>query len=48
VLAVIGAGITIASYIGLIPMGNSFLITYGPFFGGLSILFSGMVKRRKV
>jgi hypothetical protein len=47
ILMVIGAGITIATYTGIIDMGNSFLIVYGPFFGGLSILFGGLAKRKK-
>jgi hypothetical protein len=46
VLASIGAGITIATYTGIIPMGDSFLLTYGPFLGGLSIIFGGLVKKR--
>lgn len=48
VLAAIGAVITIGTYTGIIPMGgNSFLLAYGPFLAGLSILFSGLAKRRK-
>jgi hypothetical protein len=46
VLASIGAGITIATYTGIIPMGDSFLLTYGSFLGGLSIIFGGLVKKR--
>ncbi len=46
ILTTIGAGITIATYTGIIDMGNSFLIVYGPFFGGLSILVGGLAKRK--
>lgn len=47
VLTSIGAIITIGTYTGIIPMGkSSFLLAYGPFLTGLSILFSGLAKRR--
>jgi hypothetical protein len=48
VLTVIGIGVTLGTYTGLLPMGNSFLITYGPFLGGLSILFGAMAKKRRI
>ncbi len=47
ILTSLGAGITIATYTGLINMGNSFLIVYGPFLGGLSILMTGLAKRAR-
>ena len=47
VLTFVGAGITIGTYTGLIDMGNSFLIVYGPFFGGLSLLFTGLAQRKR-
>ncbi len=47
ILTAFGAGITLATYTGIIDMGNSFLITYGPFLGGLSILFGGFAKKKK-
>jgi len=48
VLTSIGAIFTIGTFTGIIPMGdNSFLLAYGPFLGGLSILFGGLAKRRK-
>lgn len=47
VLAIFGAGFTIASYLGLINTGNGFLLVYGPFFGGISILLAGLAGRRK-
>ena len=43
-LMVVGAGITIGTFTGIINMGNSFLIVYGPFFGGLSMLITGILK----
>lgn len=44
ILTFIGAGITIGTYTGFIDMGNSVLIVYGPFFGGLSLLITGLAK----
>ncbi|HEX5168089.1 MAG TPA: hypothetical protein VFW11_02875 [Cyclobacteriaceae bacterium] len=46
ILTAVGAGVTIATYTGAIDMGNSFLLTYGPFLGGLSILFGGIAKKK--
>ena len=46
-LTAVGALITIGTYTGIIDMGNSFLIVYGPFIGGISILLGGIAKRRK-
>lgn len=45
ILTLLGAGITIGTYTGFIDMGNSFLIVYGPFFGGLSLLITGLARR---
>ena len=47
VITIVGAGITMATYLGVINMGNSFLIAYGPFFGGLGILFAGLAKKKR-
>lgn len=46
ILTIVGAGITIATYTGIIDMGSSYLIVYGPFFGGLSILIGGIARRK--
>lgn len=46
VITLVGLIITVGTYTGVINMGGSFLIVYGPFFGGLSILFAGLAKRR--
>jgi hypothetical protein len=47
VLTGLGLIITLGTFIGFIPMGDSFLLTIGPLAGGLSILFSGLAKRRR-
>jgi len=44
-LTIFGAGITIGTYTGTIDIGNNVLIVYGPFFGGLSLLFGGWAKK---
>lgn len=46
VVTILGAFITIGTYTGIINSGNSYIIAYGPFLGGLSILFTGLAKRR--
>jgi hypothetical protein len=48
VITLVGIAITFGTYTGLIDMGNSFLIAYGPILAGLSILFTGLAKRRRV
>ena len=45
VFTALGVGITIGTYTGVIDMGDHFLITYGPFLAGLSILFGGLAKQ---
>lgn len=47
ILTLVGGGITIGTYTGLLDMGDSFLLVYGPFFGGLSLLFTGLTLRKK-
>lgn len=47
VLTGLGLIITLGTLIGFIPMGDSFLLTIGPLAGGLSILFSGLAKRKR-
>jgi hypothetical protein len=46
VVTTIGAGVTIGTYTGIINMGDHFLITYGAFLGGLSILVTGLARKR--
>jgi hypothetical protein len=45
VLMTIGIGITFLTYSGIIDMGNQFLLSYGPFLGGLSMFFIGRSQR---
>jgi hypothetical protein len=47
ILSAVGLFITIGTYSGLIYMGNSFLIAYGPLFTGIAILFVGLNMRKK-
>ena len=47
ILTFIGAFITVATYTNIIEMQNNYLIVYGPFFTGLSILFIGIAKSKK-
>ena len=48
ITTLVGVIITVGTYTGLISMGNSYLIVYGPFLGGLSILLMGLAKKRQV
>lgn len=45
-LTVIGAGVTIGTYAGWFNTGNSFVIAYGPFLGGISIFLTGLNKSK--
>ncbi|OOG77869.1 hypothetical protein [Algoriphagus sp. A40] len=47
VLTLIGLAITIGTFLGLIPMGNSFLIAYGPVLAGISLMLSGWSRKEK-
>jgi len=47
VIAIVGAGITIGTYMAWIDMGNSYVILYGPFVGGLSLFAAGWAKRKR-
>lgn len=47
VLTAMGASLTVLTYTGAIDMGNSFLVLYGPFFAGLSMMFGGLARMRK-
>ena len=46
IITAAGLIITIGTFTGLIDMGNSFLIAYGPILGGISLLLSGLAKRK--
>lgn len=45
ILTALAAGITIATYVGIIDMGDSFMLAYGPFLGGLAILVIGLAGK---
>jgi len=47
VITIVGLVITIGTYTGLIVMGNSFVILYGPILGGLSVLLTGLSKKKR-
>ena len=46
ILALLGVGVTIATYTGFINLGDNFLVVYGPFFGGVSMIFGGLAQRK--
>ena len=41
-----GLSITIGTYTGVIDMGNSFLLLYGPIIGGISLMLKGWTESR--
>lgn len=45
ILTGLGVVITVFTYTGLLNMGNSFLIAWGPILAGLSIVLTGLAKR---
>ncbi|MEO9482859.1 MAG: hypothetical protein ABJG47_05410 [Ekhidna sp.] len=47
VLTLIGLGITIGTYTGMVSMGNSFLLMYGPIIAGFSFMIGGWVESRR-
>jgi len=47
ILTLVGVSVTLGTFTGIINMGNSFIIVYGPFFGGISILFMGLANRKR-
>lgn len=46
ILTVVGASITIGTFTGLLNTGRSFILAYGPFLVGLSILARGIAKKK--
>jgi hypothetical protein len=46
IVTAIGAAITLGTFTGMINTGRSFIIAYGPFLAGLSILAGGLAKRK--
>lgn len=47
VITSLGLLYTLGTWFGFIPMGDSFLLAYGPVLGGLSITFTGIARKRK-
>lgn len=47
ILTLVGFVVTFGTYLGIIEMGNSFLILYGPFIGGLSLILKGWVESKR-
>jgi len=47
VQTVFGLVVTLGTFTGLIPSGNSFLLAYGPILGGISILVSAYFSKKK-
>lgn len=46
-LTMTGIAITIGTYTGVIAMGNSYLLLYGPIIAGLSLMIGGWVESNK-
>ena len=46
IITALGLIVTIGTYTGVIRMGNSYLLAYGPILSGLAILFYGLGKRK--
>lgn len=46
-LTFVGVAITIGTYTGMISMGDSFLLLYGPIIAGVSLMLSGWVESKK-
>lgn len=46
-VTIAGLIITVGTFTGIINMGNSFVLAYGPVLGGLGILFTGLGKYRR-
>lgn len=47
ILTIVGLGITIGTYTGIIAMGNSFMLLYGPIIGGVSLMIGGWFESQK-
>ena len=47
-ITIAGLIVTIGTFTGIINMGNSFLLAYGPILGGLGVLFTGLGKYKKL
>ena len=47
VLVGIGLVVTVGTFTGLIPSGNSFILAYGPILGGISISVSAYLSKKR-
>ncbi len=47
ILTVLGAGLTIGTYLGWISSGNTVVIAYGPFLVGIATIISGFYMKSK-
>lgn len=47
VLVGIGIVVTVGTFTGLIPSGNSFILAYGPILGGISISVSAYLSKKR-
>lgn len=47
ILMVIGVLLGIAVFIGVVNRGNFFILAYGSFFGGMSVLLIGLFKKKR-
>ena len=46
-IMLLGVGVTVASYIGIIDLGDEFIIAYGPALGGLGLALVGKLKMNR-
>ncbi|RMA67689.1 hypothetical protein [Ulvibacter antarcticus] len=44
IIMLTGILITVFTYIGIFDLGNSFIVAYGPAFGGLGMAITGKLK----
>ena len=47
VIMILGIAVTISSYMGLIDLGDRFIIAYGPALGGLGLALIGIMKMNR-
>lgn len=47
VIMILGVLLTVATYLGIINLGDRFIIAYGPALGGLGMTLVGMVKMNR-
>ncbi|MDG1572506.1 hypothetical protein OZ410_09275 [Robiginitalea sp. M366] len=47
IVTILGVGLTLLTYFGVIDLGDQFIIAYGPALGGLGIAAVGMLKMNR-